>query len=117
MRAVEGIDNLRELLNAALETNLLIASIQQNDVTKKLAGWGASLAVPPAIAGIHGHEFQIHARTAIAPRLSGHCRDNRRYLRLSLIPPQARWLAVTGRQGTGNLTGDRLRIPVARGLQ
>ena len=58
-RAVEGIDNLRELLNAALETNLLIASIEQNDVTKKLAGWGAILAVPTAIAGIYGMNFKF----------------------------------------------------------
>jgi len=59
VHAVEGIDNLRELLNGALETNLLIASIQQNDVTKKLAGWGAILAVPTAIAGIYGMNFEF----------------------------------------------------------
>ncbi len=59
VHAVEGIDNLRELLNGALETNLLIASIQQNDVTKRLAGWGAILAVPTAIAGIYGINFEF----------------------------------------------------------
>jgi magnesium transporter len=59
VRVVEGIDNLRDLLNAALETNLLVASIQQNDVTKKLAGWGAILAVPTAVAGIYGMNFKF----------------------------------------------------------
>jgi magnesium transporter len=57
IRVVEGIDNLRDLLNSALEANLLLASIQQNDVTKKLAAWAAILAVPTAIAGIYGMNF------------------------------------------------------------
>jgi magnesium transporter len=57
IRVVESIDNLRDLLNAALEANLLLASIQQNDVTKKLAAWAAILAVPTAIAGIYGMNF------------------------------------------------------------
>ncbi|HEX2726150.1 MAG TPA: magnesium/cobalt transporter CorA [Beijerinckiaceae bacterium] len=57
IRVVETIDNLRELLNAALEANLLLASIQQNDVTKKLAAGAAILAVPTAIAGIYGMNF------------------------------------------------------------
>ena len=57
IRVVESIDNLRDLLNSALEANLLLASIQQNDVTKKLAAWAAMLAVPTAIAGIYGMNF------------------------------------------------------------
>jgi magnesium transporter len=58
IRVVEGIDNLRELLTSALEANLLFLSVQQNDVTKKLAGWAAILAVPTAIAGIYGMNFE-----------------------------------------------------------
>jgi magnesium transporter len=58
IRVVESIDNLRDLLNSALEANLLLASIQQNDVTKKLAAWAAILAVPTAIAGIYGMNFE-----------------------------------------------------------
>jgi magnesium transporter len=57
IRVVESIDNLRDLLNSALEANLLLASIQQNDVTKKLAAGAAILAVPTAIAGIYGMNF------------------------------------------------------------
>ena len=57
IRVVESIDNLRDLLNSALEANLLLASIHQNDVTKKLAAWAAILAVPTAIAGIYGMNF------------------------------------------------------------
>jgi magnesium transporter len=58
MRVVESVDGLRETLIAALEANLLFASVQQNDVTKKLAGWAAILAVPTAIAGIYGMNFE-----------------------------------------------------------
>jgi magnesium transporter len=58
IRVVESIDNLRDLLSSALEANLLLASIQQNDVTKKLAAWAAILAVPTAIAGIYGMNFE-----------------------------------------------------------
>jgi magnesium transporter len=47
-------DNLRDLVGAALEANLLLSSAQQNEVTKRLAGWAAILAVPTAVAGIYG---------------------------------------------------------------
>ncbi len=55
---VEGIDNLRDLLNAALEANLLLVSLAQNQVTKKLTGWAAILSIPLAIASIYGMNFK-----------------------------------------------------------
>ena len=58
IRVVESIDNMRELLKGALEANLLLASVQQNDVTKQLAAWAAILAVPTAIAGVYGMNFK-----------------------------------------------------------
>ena len=58
IRVVESIDNLRDLLSSALEANLLLSSAQQNEVTKRLAGWAAILAVPTAIAGIYGMNFR-----------------------------------------------------------
>jgi magnesium transporter len=58
IQVVEGIDNLRDLLNAALEANLLLTSIQQNNVTKKLTGWAAILSIPLAIASIYGMNFK-----------------------------------------------------------
>jgi magnesium transporter len=58
IQVLEGIDNLRDLLHSGLEANLLLASIQQNNVTKKLAGWAAILAVPTAVAGIYGMNFE-----------------------------------------------------------
>jgi magnesium transporter len=57
IRVNESVDYLRELLNSALEVNLLLASLDQSEVTKKLASWAAILAVPTAVAGIYGMNF------------------------------------------------------------
>ncbi len=59
IRVDESIDTLRETLSSALEANLLLASVQQNEVMKKLAGCAAMLAVPTAIAGIYGMNFKF----------------------------------------------------------
>ena len=53
----DSVDYLRELLNSALEVDLLLASVGQSEVTKKLASWAAILAVPTAVAGIYGMNF------------------------------------------------------------
>ncbi len=59
LRVLETIDALRELLRTALEANLLIVSVRQNEVTRQLAGWAAILAVPTAIAGVYGMNFEV----------------------------------------------------------
>ncbi len=59
IRVNDGVDYLRELLNSALEVNLLLASVDQSEVTKKLASWAAILAVPTAVAGIYGMNFDF----------------------------------------------------------
>jgi len=55
----DSVDYLRELLNSALEVDLLLASVGQSEVTKKLASWAAILAVPTAVAGIYGMNFAV----------------------------------------------------------
>lgn len=59
IRINETVDNLRELLNGALEANLSLISVQQNEVTKKLASWAAIIAVPTMVAGIYGMNFEV----------------------------------------------------------
>jgi magnesium transporter len=59
LRLDEKIDALRELLTSTLEANLLLSSVQQNEVMKKLAAWAAILAVPTAIAGVYGMNFDV----------------------------------------------------------
>jgi magnesium transporter len=57
IRINEVIDTLRELLTAALEANLSMVSVSQNEVVKRLTGWGAIVAVPTLIASIYGMNF------------------------------------------------------------
>jgi magnesium transporter len=59
VRINETIDNLRELLTTALEAHFSLVAVQQNEVMKRLAAWAAILAVPTAIAGIYGMNFQF----------------------------------------------------------
>jgi magnesium transporter len=57
-RVLEQIDTLREMLGFAFEASLLMEASRQSEVTRKLAGWAAILAVPTALAGIYGMNFE-----------------------------------------------------------
>jgi magnesium transporter len=59
LRINEMIDTLRELLTTALEANLLLISVSQNEAMKRLAGWAAIIAVPTMIAGVYGMNFKF----------------------------------------------------------
>jgi magnesium transporter len=59
IRINEMLDNARELLSTALEANLSLLSISQNDVSKRFAGWAAIIGVPTMIAGIYGMNFRF----------------------------------------------------------
>jgi magnesium transporter len=47
----------REVLNSVMETSALIEQQRQSEITRQLAAWAAILAVPTAIAGIYGMNF------------------------------------------------------------
>ena len=57
-RVHEQIDALREVLAFAFEASLMVGQGQQNAITRKLAAWAAILAVPTAVAGIYGMNFE-----------------------------------------------------------
>ena len=57
-RALEDIDSLREVLAFAFEASLMSGQSQQNEITRKLAAWAVILAVPTALAGIYGMNFE-----------------------------------------------------------
>ncbi len=57
-RIAELIDNLQQLSHTALESNLALISVTQNDDMKRLAAWAAILAVPTMIAGLYGMNFK-----------------------------------------------------------
>ena len=54
----EKIDSSREVLAFAFEASLLVGQSQETAIAKKLASWAAILAVPTAVAGIYGMNFQ-----------------------------------------------------------
>ena len=56
-RIQEEIDSLREVLAFAFEAGLMTGQAQQTAITRRLAAWAAILAVPTAIAGIYGMNF------------------------------------------------------------
>jgi magnesium transporter len=66
VRINETVDTLRELLTSALEANLSLVSIRQNDVMKTLAGWAAIFGVMTLMAGVWGMNFEnmpeLHSR-------------------------------------------------------
>lgn len=57
-RVVEAIDAMREMLTAAMQVHLALASVSQNEVVKRLAGWGAILAVPTMVFSLYGMNFR-----------------------------------------------------------
>ena len=60
------VDGLREVLTGVFEFSSLLEQQRQGTITKQLAAWAAILAVPTAIAGIYGMNFdnmpELHAR-------------------------------------------------------
>jgi magnesium transporter len=59
LRLNEMIDNVRELVTTALEANLSLASVAQQEDTRRLAAWAAIIAVPTMIAGVYGMNFEF----------------------------------------------------------
>jgi magnesium transporter len=58
VRRVNGsIDNLRALLSFVFEAGVLLESQRQGEITRRFAAWAAILAVPTAVAGIYGMNF------------------------------------------------------------
>lgn len=59
VRLNESTDQLREIVHSALEANLALISVRQNDTMQMLAAWAAILAVPTLIAGIWGMNVNV----------------------------------------------------------
>jgi magnesium transporter len=56
-RVNEAISAMREMLNAAINVNLSLVTLGQNEVMKKLAGYAAMLAVPTLFTSWYGMNF------------------------------------------------------------
>jgi magnesium transporter len=57
LRLKQSIDNLRDMVTTAISVNLSLITIQENEVTKRLAAYAALVAVPTMVAGVYGMNF------------------------------------------------------------
>jgi magnesium transporter len=57
IRSVREIDGFRELLTSILAASLTQVSVRQNEDVRRISAWAAIIAVPTAIAGIYGMNF------------------------------------------------------------
>jgi magnesium transporter len=57
VRLNQSIDASREMITTATSVSLSLVTLQENEVTKRLASYGALVAVPTMIAGVYGMNF------------------------------------------------------------
>ena len=58
LRLHQSIDTLRDMVTTAISVAISLITIQETEVTKQLASYGALIAVPTLIAGVYGMNFQ-----------------------------------------------------------
>ena len=88
-RVQNMVDGLREGLTSVFEFSSLLEQQRTGAITRQLAAWAAILAVPTAIAGIYGMNFENMPELKSRLWLFHRRRDHRRDLRLALprLPP------------------------------
>jgi magnesium transporter len=57
-RLNQSVDSLRDTVTTAISVNLSLITLQENEVTKRLASYAALVAVPTLVAGVYGMNFQ-----------------------------------------------------------
>lgn len=57
-RIDRSIDGIREMLISAMQVHLTFETVRQNEVVKRLAGWGAILAIPTMLFSWYGMNFK-----------------------------------------------------------
>ncbi|MES3023212.1 MAG: magnesium/cobalt transporter CorA [Pseudomonadota bacterium] len=58
-RVTHTADRIQEMINAAMQVSLAQMTIRQNEVVKRLAGWGAILALPTMVFSLYGMNFDF----------------------------------------------------------
>ena len=105
----EKIDNLREVLAFAFEASLLVGQSQETAIAKKLASWAAILAVPTAVAGIYGMNFENIPELKMPYGYHDGARSHRRDLLGALLAFQEERLAVRPTTHTREARGSQNR--------
>lgn len=58
-RINSALDTIRDTITTAIQVNLSLVTIEESEVTKRLAAWAAIFAVSTALAGIWGMNFDF----------------------------------------------------------
>ena len=58
VRIEQRVDSLREMLTTAMSVNLALVTVNEGETVKRLASYGALVAVPTLVAGIYGMNFE-----------------------------------------------------------
>lgn len=58
-RVVNIVDVVRDMLTTAIQVNLALVSVAQNEIVKRLASWGGLLAVPTVVFSLYGMNFKV----------------------------------------------------------
>jgi magnesium transporter len=58
LRLNQTVESIRDTIATAIAVNLSMVSVQENETMKRLAAYGALVAVPTMIAGIYGMNFE-----------------------------------------------------------
>jgi magnesium transporter len=58
IRTRDQLDAMHDLLSSSLQANLAQVAVRQNDDVRKISAWVAIAAIPTAIAGIYGMNFE-----------------------------------------------------------
>src|ERR671930_1188953 len=58
IRIRDQLDAMRDLLSSSLQANLAQVGVRQNEDMRRISAWVAIIAVPTAIAGIYGMNFE-----------------------------------------------------------
>ena len=53
----QSIDSMRDMVTTAISVNLSLITLQESEVTKRLAAYAALVAVPTMIVGVYGMNF------------------------------------------------------------
>jgi magnesium transporter len=57
IRINQSIDAARDTVSTAIQVNLAMVQVSESEVTKRLAAYGALVAVPTMIVGVYGMNF------------------------------------------------------------
>jgi magnesium transporter len=58
IRVREQLDAMHDLLSSSLQANLAQVAVRQNEDMRKISAWVAIAAIPTAVAGIYGMNFE-----------------------------------------------------------